>query len=126
MQKPSPANPGCRVRLLGVLLVLCCASGFAAEKQYSGLQLRSDCQSARGTQRALRCRSYLMGFSDAHTIMGELRGGELFCPPRGITYTEERLVFVKWAVDNPQYLHLPAPVAVGRALADVWSCKHPK
>ncbi len=137
MQKFSPADPGCRVRalvprlsrmlsglLLGLLLVVVLGStaGFAVEKHYSGVQLRSDCQSPRGTQRALRCRSYLMGLSDAHTIMGELRGDKLFCPPPGTTYTEERLVFVKWGLDNPQHMHLPAPVVVGRALADIWPC----
>jgi len=71
----------------------------------------------------LTCVRYIQGFLDMHATMVHFERTPMFCPPaKGVSGDQARLIYLKWAEDNPADLHRTARVGVTLALALAFPC----
>jgi hypothetical protein len=75
------------------------------------------------------CVGYITGFYDGRTTDDYGIAKLSSCPPSDasgenlqVTYSQMARVFVAWASDNPDKLHLADWQAVRQALAEAWPC----
>jgi len=77
------------------------------------------------------CEGYIRGYYDGWTtglinaepIPGTPSAKLCFPPGARLSYGQLTSVFVKWAEDHPQFLHLNAWQGVREAWADAWPCE---
>jgi hypothetical protein len=67
------------------------------------------------------CRSYALGYVDAATDMGVASGN--FAVPDGVTRRQITDIYLKWAKEHPEKLHVPAWECVFGALREAFPKK---
>lgn len=50
-------------------------------------------------------------------------GGDIFCPPEGVTLAQAVDMVRKWLSDNPEHRHMSAAVLVAVILQRAWPCR---
>jgi Rap1a immunity proteins len=80
----------------------------------TGADLLSDCD-AQGS--AIKY-GWCLGF-----IRAVWQISEKGCGPAGVPMDEVRLIFMKYATDNPEWLHRPAEEVIIAAIAKAFPCK---
>ena len=93
-------------------------------------QLMWKCEGSAGKNEAenmlgmIYCAGYLDGMIDMATLMqATVPGAAPFCPPKtGISLVQARLIFIKWAKDNPDQLHNSGRVSAVLALRAAFPC----
>ena len=108
-----------------ILLSLLTGSGIGTAKAnyYTAGGVLSDCESKKAVEQAY-CMTYLAGISDAHNalVFWKNLGEPKFCAPKGATQNQLREVFIKYANENPQSLHLAAASVVMNAFYKEFPC----
>lgn len=71
-----------------------------------------------------RCHRYLAGISDAYNALkhSELLTKKVFCFTNSVNLAQLREIFVKFAWDNPEQLHLPAGTLVLAVFVKAFPC----
>jgi hypothetical protein len=119
-----------RTRIIATLMLACVAStaptsGFGQMRTDQLMwQCDADEKSSTGQLEMIFCIGILAGFNDLNAILPALGHRPIFCvPPRGVSNDQLRLIFLKWARDNPSQLHESARMSVVVALAHAFPCK---
>ena len=109
-----------------LIFLTCALLSNTALSATSAEQLSMYCQSTSVEY----CKGYIAGFYDGRTTNDYgLKKLQACIPtdPSGqrldVSYEQMRLVFIKWANDNPQKLHYEDWAAVREAFATAWPCK---
>jgi hypothetical protein len=87
---------------------------------YRGSQLLQFCESTAAVEKA-HCEGYLGGVATAlaDPQMSKVR----LCLPEGATHSQLRLIYVKFARDNPQILHYAASATAAFAFEKAFPCR---
>ena len=113
------------LRAITLLMAACVAqpSALHAEGYFkSGNQLLSDCEDK---DVSIACTAYIIGVIDSDaSINGNGKDGRVIvCLPRsGFTAGQAQRVAVKYMKDNPEKLHLPAPLILIFAYMEAFPC----
>lgn len=118
-----------QIAILGIIPLIALSSICFA---LTGQELLRDCERAGqlgGSLETGRCVSYIDGVIDAKASAAldyYSRTGKTappFCLPTSqLTFDQIRLIYSKFARDNPQDLHLPADRLLIRSLANAFPC----
>jgi len=101
--------------LASVAVMLMAAIGPAkAAAIYDANEILFSCE-----QGHLRCIYYLAGVQDAWNNLDSKK----FCMPDGVKLAELKEVFIKYANENPEKLHLAASSVVMNAFNKAFPCK---
>ncbi len=74
--------------------------------------------------KAVFCIGYIRGFVAGHDALGASHGEKYaFCTEKVRSVEQYMRVFSKWADDNPEQLHLVAPLTLFLALREAFPCK---
>ena len=92
---------------------------------HNGNVLLRYCESENSTER-VACMGYLAGLVD----MGEMMVitadlPEIMCKPKEVPIQQLKAVFIAYARDNPESLHLSAVSIANAAFADAFPCSQP-
>jgi Rap1a immunity proteins len=87
----------------------------AGTAETTGADLLSECE---GVSESYMKAGYCLGFLRAVWQMSE-KG----CGPAGVPMYQVRLIFMKYATDNPEWLHRPAEEVVEAAIMHAFPCK---
>jgi hypothetical protein len=112
-----------KYKYIGLLILLFYSShSFSAS---NAEQLLKYCESSSDY-----CNGYIAGFYDGRTTSDYGIKEYKACFPTesgglnlAVSYEQMRLVFIKWAKDNPEKLHYDDWQAVREAFAKAWPCK---
>ena len=98
--------------------------GSARAAFFNGNSFLAVCESDAFAERNT-CRAYLGGIVDNHNTLNKwkLLTTKLFCTPLEVTAIQLAKVFVKYANDNPQDLHLSASSVVINAFVKAFPCE---
>jgi nitrogen fixation-related uncharacterized protein len=94
----------------------------------SASRLRQLCASTNELNKTV-CGVYVAGL--LHGILigtNRTRQGQPFCIPDGFTAEQVKVLFEKWAIENPnqELLKLPANIVVASVLLKTFPCRPPK
>jgi hypothetical protein len=95
--------------------------GPANARYYSADKLLSQCEIESLINRAI-CNGYLAGANDAHELHTEL-DEEAICIPAGASIERLRKVFVEYANEHPEELHLSAASLAMNAFIEAFPCE---
>jgi hypothetical protein len=84
-----------------------------------------ECQgTSNGDLGKVACIRYLMGIADGIRMADYISKRQTICiPAQGISGDQVRLVFIKYATDNPAELHESARVSALLAFLKAFPCK---
>jgi len=108
----------CLFTLFAALANLCQAQEASAADPFAAKELLNDCQSKEQFETGY-CLGFIAGVIGAH----HGKGDESYCPPKGVTLGQEKLIFVKYLNDHPEELHLEGASVFLRAVSKVFPCK---
>jgi len=94
-----------------------------ARRFYTGNELIQWCETESTVTDGF-CFNYLAGVSDTHNLLYAEKEipKKLYCTPLGVKFGQLRRVFLKYANDNPQDLHLSASRLVLKAFVHSFPC----
>lgn len=95
------------------LLLLLSSSAFAL----TGNELLARCSPGATESHTGFCYGYLDGLTDGAAEI------KYFCLPDRVTLGQLKSVFLKYAIENPSVLHLPAGAVAGAAFIVAFPCK---
>jgi Rap1a immunity proteins len=96
----------------------------AGAADFTGSHLLRMCTAPNESTNDAMCIAYLGGFRDGITL-GQLvqRHGTITCIPEVIDATQAKLIFEKYARDNPNELHKRASLMLLSALGQAFPCQ---
>ncbi len=97
----------------------------AASEQFTSLLLLQSCQKGEATSDRWICLAYVRGFAEgvgSYRNLINAPAHSYACVPESVQPDQLRLVFVKWALENPEKLHWPARNGVFTALLKNFHC----
>jgi hypothetical protein len=106
------------------LLVLRLSLAPAGAQEFTGIKLYQFCSDPNPSSAAsLGCSAYVAGFMEGLFIGKSLPGsGHSFCPPKGLTVPQGRLVIEKFMRDRPKILNEAASSISMAALVLAFPC----
>jgi hypothetical protein len=111
-----------------VVLVLLVAflTSPASAAELTGNDLQEWCSAPKGSGLGLACATYISGFMDGIEIGdgAKRKDTRMLCFPDSATVGQARLIIEKYMRDNPQSLHQPRAIIVGKALLLAFPCKN--
>lgn len=112
---------------MGVLLislVLSMAAQDAGDGLSKGTQLLRMCESKESLD-SISCSVYIMGVFDMFAAIQPKLEGRIqpICIPDNISVDQVRKIFVKYANDNPDMLHLSSALMVMASLDKAFNCR---
>lgn len=81
------------------------------------------CDTDSSSLAATYCEYYFAGLIEGATMTGLSSGSKPFCPPTGTRASQARLIFLNYARENPETLHLPSAQVSISALSEKWPCQ---
>ncbi len=89
----------------------------------TALDLKSVCE-ASSKSVLPACQGLIRTATEMHHLVALTRpGSALYCLPTNVNLDQLRLIYVKWASDNPEVLHTAAAWGVAAALTDHFPCE---
>ena len=113
---------------LSILVFACLltvtGNSFAKANYYTAGGVLSDCESKKASEQAY-CMTYLAGISDAHNALVFWKNlpTPKFCAPEKTTQNELRRVFIAYARENTDKLHLAAASLVMNSFYKAYPCE---
>lgn len=111
--------------IFGIVIALYSLSATSEEKSvfYHNVNgLLRYCESEDATER-VACMSYLAGLTDMAEVMASAAKLPRFiCKPNEVPIKQLRKIFIKYANDRPESLHLSAASIAGAAFAEAFPC----
>jgi hypothetical protein len=114
-----------KLKILAFITIMAMSVGSPANAAYyTGGEILSDCES-KSDANTVYCLMYLVGVADAHKTLSnwEISTEELFCIPDGVKQGQLRKVYVKYANENPQELHLAAGSMATNSFTQAFPCE---
>jgi hypothetical protein len=110
--------------MMFVALLVMSGQGVNANYYGTGGELLNLCESELMEEYG-RCTGYLAGKLDMHELFFEFEvlPVKYYCIPEGATLGQLKKVFIKYANENPQDLHIHATRLVGDAFRDAFPCE---
>ena len=104
-----------------MLLWQCLLSALLTRNIFPQKKLLSECETESLINRAI-CNGYLAGANDTHELHTGLDEGAI-CIPAGASNERLRKVFVEYANERPEELHLSAASLAMNAFIEAFPCK---
>ena len=108
--------------LIAALLLIGASHGAMANYYQSGNKMLALCEGEDNLDLAI-CLGYLQAVADTYKTAAEWEGFEsVICAPISVTGRQLQKVWVKYANENPEKLHLSAASIVMHAYKDAFPC----
>jgi len=108
--------------LIAAVLLIGASHGAMAGFQ-TGNTLLALCENGHAGNRAM-CSGYLQGIADSELLVNDPQNFvPLICIPTGVDGSQIEKVFVKYANENPEKLHILAAAIVSSAFIKAFPCK---
>ena len=97
-------------------------STVSAQGAEYGNALYTDCTGNKSEQ--ISCMSYMLGVHDGLIVSGNTKHDPIICIASGKVNGEQlRLIFVRWAERNPEYLNRDRGYVVVASLRSAFPCR---
>jgi len=110
---------------VGVLIALYSLSAMPDDQAityHNGNRILGYCESDDSTER-VACMAYLAGLADMTEVIAySTDAARVVCKPREVPIKQLRRIFIKYANDNPESLHLSAASMVRAAFTEAFPC----